>query len=139
MKQCFKCKVKQPLSEFYRHAQMADGHLNKCKTCTKSDVGKHRSENLDRIREYDRDRGARTPPGYQKEYYARFPNKMRAHRKVAYAIKRGYLVEEPCGECARTENVHAHHDDYSKPLNIRWLCPVCHKAWHLVNGEAPNG
>lgn len=37
-KKCFKCSVIKPLEDFYKHKGMSDGHLNKCKMCTKKDV-----------------------------------------------------------------------------------------------------
>ena len=52
---CFKCNVEQPLSNYYKHKQMGDGHLNKCKSCTKSDSKKQSNINTS------------TPEGLEKE------------------------------------------------------------------------
>ena len=45
IKQCFKCGELKELTEFYKHKQMVDGHLNKCKSCTKNDVHENYSKN----------------------------------------------------------------------------------------------
>ncbi len=137
-KKCFKCEVIKPLGEFYRHKAMRDGHVNKCKACNKSDVSDHRLLNIDKIREYDRGRGNRQSSSYQKEYRKNNPNKYKATNMVNNAIKGGKLHSEPCAECGHADSV-AHHDDYSKPLNVRWLCQAHHKKWHAKNGSGLNG
>ena len=40
-KRCFKCGLLLPLTEFYAHPEMGDGHLNKCKSCARMDVHKN--------------------------------------------------------------------------------------------------
>jgi hypothetical protein len=52
-----------------------------------------------------------------------------AHRAVERAVKKGKLVRQPCAECG-TENSHAHHEDYSRQLEVMWLCPRHHKQRH---------
>ena len=139
MKKCFKCQKELSLSDFYKHKQMADGHLNKCKTCAKKDVHNHRDKNIERIREYDRNRGNRQTKEYLDSYVAKYPNKYKAQNMVSNAIRDKRLFKEPCGVCGTEERLHAHHDDYLKPLNVRWLCASHHRQWHIENGEAKNG
>ena len=136
MKECFKCKISKPLSDFYRHSQMADGHLGKCKECTKKDVREHRFEN-DSVREYDRKRGSRRSYEKTKEYRENNPKKYKAHTMVGKAIRDGTLVKpECCEQCGSNFALNAHHDNYNFPLEVRWLCSRCHHIWHAENGEA---
>lgn len=45
--------------------------------------------------------------------------------------KRGHLVTRPCEVCGTTDNIEKHHDDYSKPLAVRWLCREHHNtSWY---------
>lgn len=55
--------------------------------------------------------------------------KVQAHRYVAKAIRLGVLKEQPCEICGNFD-VDAHHDDYTKPLEVRWLCRSCHRKHH---------
>ena len=139
MKVCFKCDIEKPLSEYYKHPQMGDGHLNKCKVCARKDSASHRIDNIDRVRAYDRSRGSRTPYSKTKEYREKYPNKYKATSMINSAIKTGKLFKESCSECGSDDMVHAHHDDYLKPLNIRWLCAAHHAQWHRDNGPGING
>ena len=134
MKRCFKCGVLKRVSEFYRHPQMGDGHLGKCIECAKADVRAHRSANLDRVRAYDCER-AKTPArrAHMKrttaQYFAAHPDRKKANHAVSNAVRDGRLVRQPCQVCGATRS-HGHHSDYSKPLDVVWLCAVHHKEEH---------
>ena len=139
-KQCFKCKAVKPLSEFYKHKKMADGHINKCKDCNKIDVRSNRADKVEYYREYDKTRGSRQSSGYVKSYRVEFPMKYAAHVIVGNAVRDGRLLKpDHCSSCGSfNSSIHGHHDDYAKALDVRWLCPVCHKSWHKINGEGAN-
>jgi len=133
-KECFKCKTVKPLEEFYKHPLMLDGHLNKCKECTKNDVNQHRLLNLEKIRAYDRKRGKR-PERIKKNievtrlWRQEDRRRGKAHSAVAKALRQGTLLPLACEWCGE-ENSLAHHEDYDKPLDVIWLCQPCHKKRH---------
>ena len=134
MKTCFKCSVVKPLDDFYKHSQMADGHVNKCKECNKNDVLSYRNKNLEKIRAYDRARGKeperiKAQTEITRAWRAEDSRRALAHSSVARAIRRGELVRQPCFRCGEEKTV-AHHEDYEKPLDIVWLCQSCHKKRH---------
>ena len=140
MKNCFKCNVDKPLEDFYKHPRMTDGRLGKCKECNKKDVINNRKSKVEYYREYDRNRGNRQTPEYHEEYRAKYPAKYKARYKANNAIRDGLLDRgESCETCGSTQHIHAHHDDYSEPLSVRWLCAAHHFQWHSDNGQGLNG
>jgi ribosomal protein S27AE len=52
-------------------------------------------------------------------------------RSIAGVQKRaGKLIPQPCEKCGTSEDLQMHHEDYSKPLDVRWLCAECHQDEH---------
>lgn len=66
-------------------------------------------------------------------YYKREPQKTRAHRMVHNHVAKGTLQRNPCESCGATENIHGHHDDYRRPLDVKWLCETCHRILHRAS------
>lgn len=143
MKTCFKCGRALPLVEFYRHPRMADGHLNKCKDCTKADIAKREKEmRLDPIwlaSERDRHRvkqaryrvfGSACPTSQKTKtaWAIRNPEKIYAQRSAMKAKRSGKIVStNKCQQCGRiSSELEMHHHDYSKPLDVIFLCRPCH-------------
>lgn len=68
----------------------------------------------------------------QVNYRAKYPLKNRAHQLVNSLFRSRRIVKQPCRICGNNTKVEAHHDDYSRPLDVEWLCETHHKAWHRV-------
>lgn len=158
-KTCVECREFRSVDCFYKHKGMKDGRLNKCINCVKARVSKYRQKNIEAVRAYDRARGNRQTDEYrrdyrnknseilnakQREYRKRIPDKLRvwaknsknkhpekikARRKLGRAKKSGVIIPQPCRDCG-ADKVHGHHPDYSKPLEVVWLCPSCHSKEH---------
>lgn len=102
-----------------KHRERARAHYwrNRDKVCETARASrKRRAED---VRAYDRERGYRPSETV----------KTRARMAVKTAIDNGTLTRHPCEVCGERVT-DAHHDDYSRPLDVRWLCRVHHGIEH---------
>jgi hypothetical protein len=117
-KACSKCGEVQPLDEFYTHPMMADGHLNKCKNCTRSDVRANRAARIEYYQAYDRMR-------------SKEPHRIAA--RVAYnkAHPKPRPETDPQKRAARAALGNAIRDGkMKKPPEVIWVCAACHALIH---------
>ena len=134
VKKCFKCLKVKDLNDFYRHPQMSDGHLGKCKECAKVDSRGNYKQEIVAKKAYEKKRTQDPHRKAKKLEYQRTRRKNRPERNKAYmavsrAVKNGKLVKMSCRDCG-DKKVEAHHSDYSKPLDVAWLCFACHRREH---------
>lgn len=135
MKTCSnpECGKTKPLSEFSRDKRSKDGLQSRCKACRAAWDAAYHKANRQIIRDWMRlyyENNRERIAEYRKNYRRMHAKEHSARDKAKYAIRAGKLVAEPCESCGAEENVDAHHDDYSKPLDVRWLCRSCHTLLH---------
>lgn len=163
MKICSKCGENKSLLEFCKRAASRDGLAHRCKKCHFEYCKKWKSLNRDRknanerawrarnrdhyramakarrernsehIALYNRARSASPEAVLQRaEYYRAHPHVIRAKGIAQRAMKKGLIKKMPCEVCGNPKS-EKHHDDYTKPLSVRWLCRSHHKIWHYQN------
>lgn len=153
-KPCRRCGKIKMLTEFYKHKLMHDGHLNICIACKVAEQSirfkKYSEEDpnfLERERIRHREKAKRL--NYAERYSAKNltqdqknirkklrdkwikenPEKRKANIIIGNLLRSGKIVKQPCIFCGN-KKVHGHHFDYSKPKEVVWLCPSCHKKVH---------
>ena len=133
-KKCFKCGVVKPLDDFYLHPDTADGHLGKCKACTRADTKANKSRNTESVL------------ASRLRTHGKNPNGINARRAVEAALAAGAIARpNRCSGCGCTDEEHrieAHHCDYSgDPLDVIWLCTPCHRRMdaqrRMREGKSP--
>lgn len=65
-------------------------------------------------------------------YVEKYPIRAHANMLLNRAVRKGKVIKQNCGVCSSVRTV-AHHPDYSRPLEVLWLCELHHKEWHRLN------
>lgn len=123
MKKCKDCLLEKDSKLFY-------GVQGECKECTKNRVRLNYSKNKEYYANYDKKREKTYKRKKQKLESQKRQRKLNPHKylarlKVHRALKKGTLERKPCKVCRDTK-VQAHHEDYTKPLEVEWYCQSHH-------------
>lgn len=132
-KKCRECGRELPLSEFNKNSCNKDGIQDRCRECFSKYNAKRYASNKDKFKadilRYKRDNPEKVLETRLKTC-RRNPTRKNAYRAVEAALKCGALVKPDvcsgCGRPASESRVEAHHHDYSKPLDVVWVCSKCH-------------
>lgn len=136
--QCTTCKQWFDFTNFYKSKRGSLGIKSECKKChcltnmATRDLAKHRATN----REWMRSSGYQQRPEVRARDLERSRVKnctihAKARALANRAVELGFLTRpELCPQCGRDGKIHAHHEDYTKPLDVEWLCTVCHGERH---------
>ena len=124
MKTCERCLIDKPLEDFYRNKSRPDGTAYWCKSCCKEyERLPHRKARHRKWR--GSSKGIQRTKEYNKEHYLEDKPKQKARHAIHRLIKSGVIKRMPCKICGNNKS-QAHHPDYTKPLDVVWLCQSHH-------------
>lgn len=157
---CNTCQTEKSIGEFYQQPDSKTGRMSQCKECIliKRKIYRNRnkeivhacknawySRNKERAREQIY-KWKKANPMYMKFWHqqntdkntrngrawrARHPHYVKCHKQYRLALKTGDIVRPGhCMICNTEGKIEGHHHDYSKPLNVVWVCKKCHSDIH---------
>jgi hypothetical protein len=135
-KVCFKCGVEKSLDEYYTHPQMADGHLNKCKECTRKDVRERESELLQdpewHEKEKKRARDKYFRLGYKDKHKPTYEEKKEQMKKYKEKYPEKTIAKNNSQHVECPEGMHRHHWSYNKEhwKDVIILSEMNHNKFH---------
>ena len=107
------CKHKRPDGTFRRYFS--------CRACQTKRLKQYRDRNKQKIR------------SIVKKYETNNKTKVLCWAKIKQAVKNKTIKKPVCCEvCGQGKKLDAHHKDYTKPLEVMWLCRTCHKNLHKI-------
>ena len=141
--ECVRCFIEKDCSSFYANDRT-------CKKCRCFLVRENRKENIEHYREFDRQRnmlphrvsaraayqktdaGRASVAKSKKKWLESNADKRAAHVILGNAVRSGRINKlDNCPICWKIGvRIHGHHDDYAKPLEVRWCCSKCHRKIH---------
>ena len=148
-KKCCRCKSVKSLEDFSRNKSFSDGRQHRCKKCSKicdaAYYKKHRTAILSKTRKYAAENRTNIISKARK-YYAEHRDisgvkyheyrqcnqeSIKAQETINTSIRSGSLIRpDVCSKCNKPCVPDGHHEDYSKQLDVTWLCRSCHKRLH---------
>lgn len=98
----------------------------------KNKTEEQRKKNREKAKKW-REKNSEIRKQKKKEYAIKFPERVQAHR-IMYNAIRNKKIERPnnCSKCMKECKPEAHHIDYTKPLDVVWLCRMCHAQEHRL-------
>ncbi len=130
-KQCGMCGEQKPISDFHRYIPYLR-YFRDCKKCLHEKARLSKLRNYDpvkqRIKTLNRKLSGKSLES-AKRMVEKYPEKYKARYMFRHAVNKGVIKKEPCRECGDIK-VEGHHPDYSKPLEVIWLCKKHHAIIH---------
>jgi hypothetical protein len=114
MKRCFKCKEEKLLDEFYKHPAMGDGHLGKCKECTKKDV-RERDDRLRLNPDFIKSERRRGREKYHRLYHGKYRTNKSSRKLYQYKYPEKYKAKCMSGQVMAPVGLEKHHWSYNEP------------------------
>jgi hypothetical protein len=145
-KACSRCGEVKPAECFSKNRRSLSGLASECKECCKLRWRAYVESNPEKVSELSRRRGRewywrnrdekrarRQKYGYWTtgERLAAYGEKEKARIALRAAVRQGEITKpERCEDCGRATRLQGHHPDYSRPLEVEWLCARCHGKRH---------